>query len=83
MSREATKRSFQYCAETCPDFDRLVDKIKDATTNKLREALANACQDLIDAEEEADRLRDEIRERDELIENLKDEIGDLQSKVEA
>lgn len=82
MSRKATKRGFEYCGETCPDFDKLVQQIKDITTHKLRDALESACQDLIEAEEEIERLKEEIRDKDAEIESLNDHIIELGERVD-
>ena len=53
MSRHnaATRRSLDYCPETCPAVDAAMERAKEVGTYRLREALTQACQDLIDAED--------------------------------
>lgn len=69
----ATRRSLDYCPETCPAVDAALENIKEVGTYKLREALTQACQDLIDAE---DRIADLEAE----VARLNDVITDLQSE---
>lgn len=71
--RDAQRRSLDYCPETCPAVDDALEKIKEAGTYKMREALNRACQDLIDAE---DRIADLEAERADLL----DQIAALQSE---
>lgn len=75
MSRrnDATRRSLDYCPETCPAVDAAMEKAKEVGTYKLREALTQACHDLIDAE---DRIADLEAE----VARLNDIIADLQSE---
>ena len=75
MSRhnDATRRSLDYCAETCPAVDAAMEKAKEVGTYRLREALTQACRDLIDAEE---RIAELEAERADLL----DQIADLQSE---
>lgn len=85
MGRDADRRSFSYIGETCPSVRRIeedftdelsafVERVKEASSYKLREALTQACSDLIDTEEEVNRLRDE-RDR------LQDEVSALRSRI--
>lgn len=67
--RDAQRRSLDYCPETCPAVDAALEKIKEVGTYKMREALNQACQDLIDAERR--------------IEELEAERADLLDKIDA
>lgn len=69
----ATRRSLDYCPETCPAVDAAMERAKEVGTYRLREALTQACQDLIDAE---DRIADLEAE----VARLNDVITDLQSE---
>lgn len=75
MSRhnDATRRSLDYCPETCPAVDAAMEKAKEVGTYKLREALTQACRDLIDAEYHIADLEAEVA-------RLNDIIADLQSE---
>lgn len=71
--RHAKRRSLDYCAETCPAVDAALEKVKEAGTYRLREALDRACADLIAAESRIDELEAELAD-------AKDTIADLQSE---
>lgn len=75
MSRHnaATRRSLDYCPETCPAVDAAMERAKEVGTYRLREALTQACQDLIDAEDRIANLEAEVA-------RLNDIIADLQSE---
>lgn len=89
MSRYAEKRSYDYCPETCPqvgrvlgdfvdgELDRFIERIKDVTSHKMREALTEFCSDLIAAEEEIADLKRQIASKDDEINDLNNYIRDL------
>lgn len=72
MSRhnDATRRSLDYCAETCPAVDAALEKVKEVGTYKLRSALDQACQDLIEAEERIAELEAEVSRLNDQIDSL-------------
>ena len=90
MSRYAEKRSFDYCKETCPEvgkvvnafvdeeFDKFIERIKDVTSHKMREALTEACHDLINAEAEIEDLKRQIAQKDDVIDDLQRSIRELE-----
>lgn len=75
MSRHnaAIRRSLDYCPETCPAVDAAMERAKEVGTYRMREALTQACSDLIDAEDRIANLEAEV-------ERLNDIIADLQSE---
>lgn len=93
MSRDADKRSFAYCGETCPavgkttsaflddEFDKFVERVKSVSAYKLREALTEACSDLIAAEEQVAELKAELERRDDVIADLQQYVKDLQQEA--
>lgn len=93
MSRYAEKRSFDYCPETCPqvgkivgefydgEFDRFLERIKDATSHKMRAALTEVCSDLIAAEEEVADLKKQIEQKDNELADLDRYIAELEREA--
>lgn len=84
MSRHADKRSFGYCAETCPDVERVfsdfLEEVKRVGTHKLRDALTEASSDLIDAEAEIEDLKRQLSAKDDEISNLRQQIRELEEE---
>lgn len=70
MSRQAERMSFSMVGQTCPEVDRAVDvmvsDIKDCT-NRLRDALTEKCQEVIDLEEKVEALEGEVRRLEERL----------------
>jgi len=97
MSRDAERRGFYFCGETCPavaqvfsewfndhresippmldaPLDELIERVKEVGTYKLRDALTEACGELLQAE---DRVEDLERE----VARLRDQVEDLESEL--
>lgn len=93
MSRDADKRSFSYCRETCPDvsrecnefvnaeFDQFIERVKAASAYKLRSALAEACQDLIEAESRIEELEKEVSLLNDQLADARQEIKELEKET--
>lgn len=67
--RDAQRLSLDYCPETCPAVDAALERVKEVGTYKMREALNQACQDLIDAEA---RIAELEAERADLLDKIDD-----------
>jgi len=92
MSRDAEKRGFGYCDETCPavgkttsdfldgEFDKFIERVKEVSAYKLREGLNEACADLISAESEIKELKAEIERQRDVIEDLKQYVAELRQQ---
>lgn len=93
MSRHAEKRGFDYCDETCPavskatsefvdnEFDKFIERVKKVGSYKLRNALTQACEDLISAEKEVEELKAELASRDDVIADLREYVKELQREA--
>lgn len=93
MSRYADKRSFDYCKETCPEvsrvvgdfldgeFDKFIEKVKEVSSYKMREALTSACSDLIAAESEIEDLKRQLAQKDNEIHDLRRQVRDLEREA--
>lgn len=93
MSRYAEKRSYDYCPETCPqvgkvvsefydgEFDRFIERIKDATSHKMRGVLIEVCSDLIAAEEEVEDLKKQVSAKDDELADLRRYIAELEREA--
>lgn len=105
MSREAMRRSFQECPETCPAVDQvfaewleansdlippglsrplddLVSDFKSVGTERMRDRLTTVCGDLIDAERDAESLRERVSELEAEVAELRRALADLESQLE-
>jgi len=97
MSRDAERRGFDFCGETCPavaqvfsewfndhresippmlhaPLDELIERVKEVGTYKLRDALTEACGELLQAE---GRVEDLERE----VERLRGQVEELESEL--
>lgn len=93
MATSPEKLAFGYCDETCPavnrvvsDFvsdglERFIERVKEVSSYKLREALVSACEDLQQAETNIEELNAEIDKKDEVIAALESEIRELRALV--
>lgn len=91
MATSPEKLSFGYCDETCPavnrvvndfvsgELERFIERVKEVSSYKLREALVSACEDLQQAEREIQELKAEIDSKDDVIAALRDEILELRA----
>lgn len=97
MSRDAERKGFDFCGETCPavgqafsewfndhresippilhaPLDELIERVKEVGTYKLRDALTEACGELLQAE---GRVEDLERE----VERLRGQVEELESEL--
>jgi len=93
MATSPEKLSFGYCDETCPavnrvvndfvsgELERFIERVKEVSSYKLREALVSACEDLQQAETNIEELNAEIDKKDEVIAALESEIRELRALV--
>ncbi|KRG69143.1 hypothetical protein [Pseudoxanthomonas dokdonensis] len=78
MSKSGLKASFSRCPETCPEVDRImseaVEEIKRRGTERLREALTDACEEL-------EEMESRLNEANDKISKLEDEVSDLKGAI--
>ena len=90
MSRQHEKRSYEYCPETCPavsevasEFESLVERIKEVSSYKLREALVAACRDLSEAESEVEDLKQQVAQCNYEIADLRSQLREMEAEASA
>ena len=59
----------------------MVDGTKTVGTNKLRDALTETCSDLIEAQDEAEELKRQVRDHEATIEELRSQIRSLEHEL--
>lgn len=59
----------------------MVDDTKTVGTNKLRNALTEACSDLIEAQDEAEELKRQVRDHESTIDELRSQIRSLEREL--
>ena len=60
---------------------QMVDDTKEVGTSKLRDALTEACAELLEAQGECEDLRREIRDNEATIEDLRSQVRSLEREI--
>lgn len=79
--RKAERESYHDVPETCPKVDAALREAEEAIkaqTGNLREALTDALERALDAEDKVDLLEHEVEELQETINGLTAEIREIQ-----